>query len=138
MSGQEPITQAESGALGELGYGWLDSAGRLLAVAGVDAAILRAYRAGFADARKPPEPRVFRAGDPEPGPEVLAVVDRDGDTWHRDEQGRCGEWAIEAQGGGTDWDAILPFAPLVACLPRADYAAAVRADQERRAAGGAG
>lgn len=132
MSAPEPMTEVESEALHELGHFWLDSAGNLLGVIEVDAAILQAYRAGFAAARTPPELRVFRAGDPEPGPEVTAVVDADGDMWQRYDT----QWGLSGA-GRTPWTQLVEsYGPLVAGIPRPldAYDAAVDAAALSRAA----
>lgn len=123
MSEPEPLTEAEIATLHGLGYEWFTED------VAPNNAVVEVYRAGFRDGRKPPEPRVFRDGDPEPGPEVDAVLDADGDVWtpHLD------EWVC----GATTalWpDIFADFGPLVACAPLPDFRAAVDADNEKRRA----
>lgn len=132
MSGQKtaPPTGAEIAALQALGLAWVDHV-RLLTRIEVEPALLAAYRAGFRDGSKPPETRVFRAGDPEPGPEVIAVEDEDGEIWNR----YNGGWGLGATQTAS-WQLALTYGPLVAGLPapNAAYDVAVAADAERRAA----
>lgn len=94
--------------------------------------IVEAYRAGFRDGRKSPEPRVFRAGDPEPGPEVGAVIDSEGDVWVRKGDARKGEdsWGVGCDG----WTWVLQYGPLVGLPPLPDWLAAVKADDTGRRA----
>jgi hypothetical protein len=47
---------------------------------------------------EPTEPRTWAEGDPEPGPEVRQVRDRQGDRWKR----RKGAWQLKG-GSGTPW-----------------------------------
>lgn len=116
MSAQ-PITKAELMALHELGYEWLTEGGS-------QNNIVEVYRAGFRDGRKSPQPRVFRAGDPEPGPEITSVLDRDDDIWVRGGYG----WGLSAD-GATPWAEVVDsYGPLVACSPLPDWLAAVKAD----------
>ncbi|MGH3795997.1 MAG: hypothetical protein ACRDSP_14030 [Pseudonocardiaceae bacterium] len=115
-----PITETEKAALTKLGY----------LTVGMPSAVLEAYRAGFAEGATPPTPRVFRDGDPEPGPDITAVLDEDGDVWvHRTPY--VGEWSCAVE--TTDWVRLLTYAPLVACKPLPDFATAVAADEQRRA-----
>jgi hypothetical protein len=57
--------------------------------------------------------RVFNSGDPEPGPEVLAVRDRDSDLWRRVEGG----WVCrKPDGSPAAWHAVLAtMGPLMDC-----------------------
>lgn len=116
-----PITGAELHALHALGYEWveLDSS--------PNGAVVKLYRAGFRDGSKSSGPRVFRDGDPEPGPEVQAVLDCDEEMWVR----RGQAWSL----GGVEerpWDRLLhPYGPLVACALLSPYRAALDADAKR-------
>lgn len=127
------LTEAELKALHALGYEWFNENSH-------DTHIAEAYRAGFRDGSKPPEPRVFLQGDPEPGPEIT-VIDEDGDAWSRD----GGLWWLGSS-HYKHWDDLqLCHGPLVAGVgvvsPMSYYHAAIAADRERRnaeqAAGGA-
>ena len=80
----------------------------------------------------PEHPRVFRRGDPEPDPEVHAVLDIDGDVWNRTRDG----WQMTDK--GEDWAHVLSFEPLVACHPLPDYESAVAADAVARGLTGGG
>jgi hypothetical protein len=67
------------------------------------------YDAYVTDSRDQPdtEPRTWAEGDPEPGPEVRAVRDRDGDVWPR--RKRKGGWRFDRRDYGygpliKDWD----------------------------------
>lgn len=72
--------------------------------------------------------RVFRKGDPPPGPEVKAVVDNKGEMWPR-----VDEVTWQCPGGAQwSWEDALVYGPLVACEPLPDYDAAVAADAKRR------
>lgn len=125
MNGLEPTTDVESEALKR--FGWHVQVGS--SATGPAGAVLEAYRAGFAAGRNPPEARVFRAGDPEPGPEVTAVLDGDEDRWTRD-----GAWWTLCGGLRRGWPALLEaYGPLVH-VPQFDYDAALDADAARRAA----
>lgn len=116
-------TEAERAALRAIGY----------VNFGTPSEVLEVYRAGFADGRKLPEPRVFHRGDPEPGLDVMAVLDGDGDVWVRSSV-PGGDWHCPV--GIGDWEQVQFYAPLVACLPVPDYVAVVGADADRRAAAG--
>ena len=74
-------------------------------------------------------PQVFLSGDPEPGMEVRAVLDKEGRVWPR--VGDTDQWLCS---GGEEWSwrYILAFAPLVACEPLPDYQIAVTEDKRRR------
>lgn len=130
-----PITETEKAALTKLGY----------LTVGMPSAVLEAYRAGFAEGAAPllqagpqslqilelaRDPRVFRLGDDDPGSDVEAVIDHDGDVWVRAATSEDAEWSCAIEIGG--WVHMLSYGPLVA-LPVPDYAAAVAADEQRRA-----
>lgn len=76
-----------------------------------------------------PQLRVFHEGDPEPGPEVAAVLDGGDVVWWRKDD----EWVDFA--GSWSWQAMVSrYGPVVACGPLPDYQAAVETDDQQRAA----
>lgn len=93
---------------------------------------LDAYRAGFRDGRKPVEPQVFREGDPAPGPETTAVMDRDLDVARR--YGDRWGYSTYDDGADREWGQLLTYGPLLDCSALPEYHAAVQADHRRRAA----
>ena len=57
-------------------------------------------------------PRVWHENDAEPGPEVTAVIDSDGDIWRR----RDGEWHFQEI--TREWgDLVRNFGPVTEVLP---------------------
>jgi hypothetical protein len=59
---------------------------------------------------EPTEPRTWATGDPEPGPEVTRVRDRDGDLWKR--RKRKGGWRSYTMGVCQWHDGPIGWAPL--------------------------
>lgn len=81
----------------------------------------------------PTPAQVFRAGAPDPGPEVVAVLDVDSDIYRR--EGRA--WRRDGSPHILDWAAVLRYWPLLNCP--ADYLAALQEridlDEQRRPRG---
>lgn len=74
------------------------------------------------------DPQVFLLGDPPPGPEVKAVLDRKQEIWLRLD---ADTWLCPG-GERWTWPDALVYGPLVECEPLPDYNAAVAADARRR------
>jgi hypothetical protein len=68
------------------------------------------YAAVLHDPADEPTPRTWQAGDPEPGPEVKAVRDRDGDLWKR--RKHKGGWRSYTMGVCQWHDGPIGWAPL--------------------------
>ena len=62
--------------------------------------------------RTAPEPRVFRAGDPEPD-DVRAVLDRDGNVWQRSAYLDGTGWWMSDVDYAFSWSGALKHGPLV-------------------------
>lgn len=111
----EPVTTAEAEALSKLGprfdiYEEGDEPGPSVL----------AYRAGFRDGRKAPV--IFRAGYPEPGPDVRYVLDDEEGTWCRSPLG--GGWWTNGL-CDVQWSQL----PDVVAVPVDRYLAALRGAQ---------